>query len=413
MHFKTRNVNTAFYQLVSDFANPREAPFPIIESSSRNGKVWMAAEPILVTYERPLERVLFNDARDANPFFHVFEALWMLAGRNDLSPLTKFVSTFGQFSDDGKTLNGAYGYRWRHAGPPLAKVEKYYDEKENHPYGNWPDSIDQLEILIEHLKANPDSRRAVLQMWNVEDDLTKINVQDTTTEVTKVWKTFAPPSKDVCCNLSAMFSIRRDDKLQSMSDDATKARGVSYLDMTVTNRSNDLIWGMLGANYVHFSFLQEYMAARLGVAVGTYSQFTNNLHAYEWNFKPAEWLAFYNGDSVAEQYWYSMRRADGTYPVRIHLVKDASKFGGEVKWLVDHLDHVLNGGNLDLIREPFLQTVAAPMLQAFGYAKRKEYAHALERAQSVADDAWRKDSLRWIRARQSRSEAKAAVQGAD
>jgi hypothetical protein len=35
--------------------------------------------------------------------------------------------------------------------------------------------------------------------------------------------------------------------------------------MTVTNRSNDLCWGMLGANYVHFTILQEYLAARLGV----------------------------------------------------------------------------------------------------------------------------------------------------
>jgi hypothetical protein len=56
---------------------------------------------------------------------------------------------------------------------------------------------------------------------------------------------------------------------------------VPVLDLTVCCRSNDAIWGAHGANAVHFSVLQEYLAARIGVGVGTMYQWSNNYHAYE------------------------------------------------------------------------------------------------------------------------------------
>jgi hypothetical protein len=50
--------------------------------------------------------------RDANPFFHVMETLWMLAGRNDLPWLVRFNKRFASYSDDGgNTQPGAYGYQ--------------------------------------------------------------------------------------------------------------------------------------------------------------------------------------------------------------------------------------------------------------------------------------------------------------
>jgi hypothetical protein len=52
------------------------------------------------------------------------------------------------------------------------------------------------------------------------------------------------------------------------------------LNITVLNRSNDLIFGMLGANVVHMSMLQEYLATQVGARVGVYRQFTNNMHVY-------------------------------------------------------------------------------------------------------------------------------------
>jgi hypothetical protein len=76
--------------------------------------------------------------------------------------------------------------------------------------------------------------------------------------------------KDLPCNLTATFQINVD----------------GALDLSVFNRSNDIIWGCYGANAVHFSFLLEYMARWIGVPVGRYSQISINWHGYLETFKP-------------------------------------------------------------------------------------------------------------------------------
>lgn len=383
MHLTTRNVNTAFRLLVGLFADMDEGPKRgdiVHASSSRNGPVKFINEPMTITYTHPRERVLFNSARDANPFFHLYESLWMLAGRNDLAPLAYYVKDFGRFSDDGNTLNGAYGYRWRKAagrpnlwtsGEAPFQTVRGYDRP----------GVDQLDLLVAHLKAQPDSRRAVLQMWNVEDDLLKIS-----------------QSRDVCCNLGVMFSLRsrwRDCTPEELEKLTYKDEGQSMedivLDMTVTNRSNDLILGMLGEDYVHFSILQEYMAARLGVEVGVYNQFSNNLHVYESNWKPEEWLNAPNAWGYS-RYWES-------FP----LIKNPTVFELELPKFVE-----LNGGNAlskqnEELRkewsEPFFDDVAQPMLNALHCHKQKKRMSALNWCNSVKADDWRIAAKEWLERR--------------
>lgn len=194
------------------------------EYPSRNGGVLAYPEPVITTYLNPTERVLFSPLRDANPFFHLMESLWMLAGRNDLEFPKTFNSRFGEYSDDGVTVHGAYGFRWRQQ------------------FG-----VDQLDRLVRELRRDPSSRRAVLQMWDPAADLEKME----------------NGGRDVPCNTTVFFDAK---------DGA--------LSMTVCNRSNDAIWGAYGANAVHFSVLLEYMAAMVGLPVGKYHQVSNNLHAY-------------------------------------------------------------------------------------------------------------------------------------
>ena len=79
---------------------------------SRNGPVRVANEPVTITYRQPRHRVLFHPVRDANPFFHLFESIWMLAGRDDVKWLAKFNARMADYSDDGVTLTSAYGLRW-------------------------------------------------------------------------------------------------------------------------------------------------------------------------------------------------------------------------------------------------------------------------------------------------------------
>lgn len=324
--FKT--VNEAFYGLVRGVSNGQ---IPTIQTASRNGTVLQVPEPVTITYKEPCKRVLFNTVRDANPFFHVFESLWMLAGHNDVEPLTRYVKRMSEYSDDGQTFNGAYGYRWRSS-----------------MFG------DQLRMLSDHLKKNPESRRAVLQMWNVKDDLLKIE-----------------ESKDVCCNTAVYFSVNN-----------------GQLEMTVTNRSNDMIWGMLGANAVHFSFLQEYLAARIGVAVGRYHQFSNNLHIYTnsnsgWN--PEELLSYYGEVDHREG------GVQFSYPTHFPLVKDPEVFDDEVKEFVRCRDHQVRKWE-----EPFLQFVASPMMWIYELHKRRDYESAERVLATIEAQDWQSACRNWI-----------------
>ena len=389
MHLITRNVNTAFREILHLFETPLDAEeffgrvIPIVKRPSRNGNVMMIDEPVTITYEKPRERVLFNAARDANPFFHLYESLWMLAGRNDVESLSYYNKRMTEFSDDGKTLNGAYGYRWRHA-----KYER--DDHGMYDPGPSTDRVDQLDILVDHLKADPTSRRAVLQMWNVEDDLLKINSDESGLGV--------PYSKDVCCNTAAYFSIRDTDEY----DRAKDARPHQYvLDMTVTNRSNDLIWGMLGANYVHFTFLQEYMAARIGVEVGRYNHFTNNLHVYDWNWKPDEWLK--NAEvqdyrvhvGAPAEFEYSF--PNGQRNSFIPLVKDPATFDRELPRFVERFSGKTPVEELCVDwKEPFLMDVAQPMLIAFACHKERDYNGAFAGIPEIAADDWRVAATQWL-----------------
>ena len=428
-HYSYRNVNNAFQGLVRGFA---DGMVPTVLGPSRVGQVMTVVEPVIVTYQRPLERVLFNKARDANPFLHLYESLWMLAGRNEIAMLEYYAADFGKFvrdKDDPDHQNGAYGYRWRKAkinwdlddtqpieeaipivAPGLdRKFLGYFEDGE--PY------VDQIAILIDQFKRKPETRRAVLAMWNVEQDLLKIDT-----------------SVDVCCNLCCTFMIRTVDdaapcEAMWATDTIAKPKARKYLDMTVFNRSNDLILGMLGANVVHFSFLQEYMANCIGVEVGVYNQISSNLHAYTERWKPAEWLAEYSTVYLCKEHHpdgISLRdyvgvgpdyacsvcgktnvyvkgfSPENTYPEdRVQLVQDPATFDRECDGLVDgcwgpNMPEYLAQWHKRPLSEPFLQTVAMPMLVAFHLHKSRDYASALHWCARVQAADWSRAATQWI-----------------
>jgi hypothetical protein len=109
MHvIRARNVNDAFSQALGYLEKYG------IRRDSRNGPVLLSPEPVTTVYSHPLERVLFWSERDANPFFHLYEALYFLAGRNEVEPLARYAKQMREYSDDGEIFHGSYGYRWRH-----------------------------------------------------------------------------------------------------------------------------------------------------------------------------------------------------------------------------------------------------------------------------------------------------------
>src|SRR5215475_5121801 len=83
-----------------------------VMENSRAGKVITMQEPVTIKYQFPKQHVLLNPIRDANPFFHLMEAMWMLAGRDDAAFLDYYVKGFGErFGSNGIVMD-AYGQRW-------------------------------------------------------------------------------------------------------------------------------------------------------------------------------------------------------------------------------------------------------------------------------------------------------------
>lgn len=215
-----------------------------VAEDSRNGPVLVAPHPVMTATERPTERVLFCPNRDANPFFHFFECLWMMSGSKDGKWLDRFVGDFSsRYGEEDGTIHGAYGARWR-------KWPQLYERDGLLWQLTGADQFfDQLLTTVNLLMENKRDRRVVVSMWDPNQDL-------------------AEDVGDVPCNTHMYPRVRSTDS-------------GAVLDLTVCCRSNDIIWGATGANAVHFSFLQEWMAAQIGVGVGRMYQLSNNWHAYE------------------------------------------------------------------------------------------------------------------------------------
>ena len=49
-----------------------------IPQPSRVGDVLVSPHPVMTVYKEPTNRVLLSPMRNANPFFHVMESLWLL-----------------------------------------------------------------------------------------------------------------------------------------------------------------------------------------------------------------------------------------------------------------------------------------------------------------------------------------------
>lgn len=308
---------------------------------SRNGAVRMFPTPVTTVYERPQERVVFWDVRDANPFFHLMESLWMLAGHEDVGFPSLFVKRMVEYSDDGQKFNAAYGFRWR----------KHF-------------GFDQLEEVVQILREDPNSRQAIVQIWD-NKDLTK-------------------KTKDKACNMLVQFQINH--------------RG--ELDMQVTNRSNDIVWGAYGANAVHFSYLHEYMASAINVPLGQYYQISNNFHLYDYSSAQVEGLAGYaersiwHGQGIPDPY-----KDDGlkTFP----LINTALK-----EWKFD-LQVFMENGPITGLRDPFFTQVVTPMWHAyFAYKKGEGSARfelPLEILQQCKAEDWKRAAEDWIHRRKAKA----------
>ena len=309
-----RNVNEMYQELCKVLV------WEGVQEPSRNGQVLTILYPVIVEVEKPWERVLFDTKRDCNHFFHLFEAIWMLAGQNDVEFVSQFNPRMKEFSDDGKSFHGAYGFRWFHH------------------FG-----IDQVHNVIAMLEDNPQDRRAVLTMWDPHSDLGK-------------------DGRDVPCNQQMFFRVV-----------------AGRLNMTTTNRSNDLVWGLCGANAVHLSLLHEYIAVSLGLPVGHWIHMSNNLHVYE-------------------RHWDLIRFPETTnwYPEVEPTIVDPSNFLADCHAFVEY-----KGEGAYLTK--FFQNTVITMLHAWDWYKAGNIPAAIAVADHIEASDWRKACVEWLERRNEQS----------
>ena len=179
----------------------------------------------------PLSRYLNIIGRNNNVFASIAETFWILAGRSNV---------------DG----------WLESFIPRATL---YTNENSHDwyiaYGKQIYRDGQLASVITRLKESVHTRQAVLSIF----DSTKETVQSLINNLGTT------ESKDLSCNNILYFSTDNTGK---------------RLDLHICNRSNDIIYGAYAINVFEFTVLQELVAAVVGLDLGVYSVYHNNLHVY-------------------------------------------------------------------------------------------------------------------------------------
>ena len=262
------------------------------------GEKTFEIQPMVSVLEEPQKRVLTIPYRRLNPFFLLAETLWLLAGEKRAEFITFFNPRLNDFLDHdiyrfsdgstGKQFHGAYGARiFRHRGV-----------------------FDQMEQCVRRLKADPNSRQAVITIWDPGKDNTKIKTKDTP------------------CNIAISFKIRG-----------------GKLNMSVFNRSNDFIWGYCSTNVVQFSVLQEVLAGYLGVEIGKYVQYSDSMHVYASN----PYYRAYNQPNSKVKSAANNHHVWGKYDIykSVNLLpidpKNMKDFNDDVKATYDYVSKIILG----------------------------------------------------------------------
>jgi len=319
--------------------------------SVANARETIEWDGIFVTeWWKPQRNALFDPIRDANPFFHFIESLWLIAGREDVRLLAHLLPRMADFSDDGQVFHGAYGHRLRRW------------------VGTAAERIDQLEEAIGILKKSPNSRQVVLSIWNPAFDL-------------------GTKTKDMPCNDMLMLKLRE-----------------GRLHLTVNNRSNDAVLGCYGANAVQFSALLMYLAARIGCGVGTYFQVSNSFHVYTdnpyWKWFDA---AYADNPDFWHQPLHDARCKYASLDADINPFEEGiESFDAELAHFFIEADEVLErgGGELPMFgRSPVINTAVA-LWNGLYWHRQHDAPKARAIVEAIALPDWRCAATEWLARRQ-------------
>ena len=176
------------------------------------------------TIKNPMDNVIHDGLRTRNWKLEYAEAEWQwyLSGDRNIKRLGeiygKVPEIWRHMADENGNVNSNYGWQW--------------------------ERNKQLANVIAMLKSNPNTRQAAISIYNGKE-INDGNYQ-----------------YDTPCTYAVQFTILK-----------------GKLNMAVVMRSNDLWYGFCNDQYC-FSKLQNLVADKVGIEIGTYYHFAHNLHLY-------------------------------------------------------------------------------------------------------------------------------------
>lgn len=186
----------------------------------------------------PNANMLCHVGRMASPIYSAGEFMWYMSGTGEEEQICYYAPSYSRFIEDDGMAHGAYGRRLC--------------------------SHNQLASLIGMLKTKPETRQAILSIWETSDlDHARFGRK-----------------KDIPCTIALQFLLRDGE-----------------LNCICTMRSND-IWLGLPYDIFCFTTLQHFIAGALGVSVGFYQHQPGSLHLYKRNYDEAEMAINFGGSPV-------------------------------------------------------------------------------------------------------------------
>lgn len=163
----------------------------------------------------------------------VRELLWFLKGSTNINDnLTQHTPIWNAWAAEDGELGPVYGYQWR----------KWDQFKWNEEHGQFErHHVDQIQQAIDMIKNNPDSRRIIVNAWNVGD----------------VPRMALPP-----CHLLFQFYVVN-----------------GRLDCQLYQRSADVALGV-PFNIASYAVLMMMMAQECGLTPGIFTHTMGDAHIY-------------------------------------------------------------------------------------------------------------------------------------
>lgn len=219
--YEGNTANDIWLEMAKDFVSNHDAT--VLKSRCGPMKEYLH---VFFSLKNPRQRWINSRVPSINPAFALAEIVWIMNGADESSVINFWNPALPKYAGYDNKYHGAYGFRLKnHLG------------------------MDQLKNAYLTLKANPESRQVVLQIWDANIDL-PLNDGN-------------PRASDIPCNICSMLKVR-----------------AGKLEWMQTMRSNDLFLG-LPFNFIQFTTIQEIMAGWLGLEVGAYNHLSDSLHVYE------------------------------------------------------------------------------------------------------------------------------------